>query len=92
MVFEYALIKDVNSSTENMLELTHLLKGRSCHVNLIPLNSVKEQNLNGIPRKEAYRLMNILNSHGISATVRRTMGGDIEGACGQLRNKLGGAK
>ena len=92
VVFEYALIKDVNSSTENMLELTHLLKGRSCHVNLIPLNSVKEQNLNGIPRKEAYRLMNILNSHGISATVRRTMGGDIEGACGQLRNKLGGAK
>ena len=92
VVFEYALIKDVNSSTENMLELIHLLKGRSCHVNLIPLNSVKEQNLNGIPRKEAYRLMNILNSHGISATVRRTMGGDIEGACGQLRNKLGGAK
>ena len=92
VVFEYALIKDVNSSTENMMELTHLLKGRSCHVNLIPLNSVKEQNLNGIPRKEAYRLMNILNSHGISATVRRTMGGDIEGACGQLRNKLGGAK
>ena len=92
VVFEYALIKDVNSSTENMLELTHLLKGRSCHVNLIPLNSVKEQNLNGIPRKEAYRLMNILNSHGISATVRRTMGEDIEGACGQLRNKLGGAK
>lgn len=92
VVFEYALIKDVNSSTENMLELIHLLKGRSCHVNLIPLNSVKEQNLNGIPRKEAYRLMNILNSHGISATVRRTMGEDIEGACGQLRNKLGGAK
>ena len=92
VVFEYALIKDINSSTENMMELTHLLKGRSCHVNLIPLNSVKEQNLNGIPRKEAYRLMNILNSHGISATVRRTMGEDIEGACGQLRNKLGGAK
>ena len=92
VVFEYALIKDINSSTENMMELTHLLKGRSCHVNLIPLNSVKEQNLNGIPRKEAYRLMNILNAHGISATVRRTMGEDVEGACGQLRNKLGGVK
>ena len=92
VVFEYALIENVNSSTENMLELSHLLKGRSCHVNLIPLNSVKEQHLNGVLRKEAYRLMNVLNEHGISATVRRTMGEDIEGACGQLRNKLGGGK
>lgn len=92
VVFEYALIENVNSSADDMLTLAHLLKGRSCHVNLIPLNSVKEQNLSGIPRKEAYRLMNILLSHGISATVRRTMGEDIEGACGQLRNKLGGGK
>lgn len=92
VVFEYALIKDVNSSAEDMLKLSRLLKGRSCHVNLIPLNSVKEQNLNGVSRKEAYRLMNVLNERGISATVRRTMGEDIEGACGQLRNKLGGGK
>ena len=92
VVFEYALIKNVNSSLENMEELSHILRGRSCHVNLIPLNSVKEQALVGVTRKEAYRLMTYLNEKGISATVRRTMGEDIEGACGQLRNKLGGGK
>lgn len=92
VVFEYALIKNVNSSLENMEELSNILRGRSCHVNLIPLNSVKEQALVGVTRKEAYRLMTYLNEKGISATVRRTMGEDIEGACGQLRNKLGGGK
>ena len=88
VVFEYALIKDVNSSTENMLELTHLLKGRSCHVNLIPLNSVEERNLKGAPKHQVYWFKDKLVSLGLSATVRRTMGEDIEGACGQLRAKF----
>lgn len=90
VVFEYALIDGVNASEANMRELAKILKGRICHVNLIPLNSVKEKNLNGVQRKRAYVLCGLLESLGVSATVRRTMGEDIEGACGQLRNKLAG--
>lgn len=88
--FEYSLIDGVNDSDKHMEELARILHGRSCHVNLIPLNSVKEKALLGSPRKKAYRLAEKLSALGISATVRRTMGEDIDGACGQLRNKLGG--
>ena len=90
VVFEYALIDGVNSTAGDMHTLAKVLHGRSCHVNLIPLNSVEEQKLEGVPRKRAYYLCEVLNKDGISATVRRTMGEDIEGACGQLRNKIGG--
>lgn len=90
VIFEYALIENVNSSEENIRELGKLLKGRSCLVNFIPLNSVKERNLLGVSRKRAYYLSSILEKEGVNSTVRRTMGEDIEGACGQLRNKLGG--
>ena len=90
VLFEYALIDGVNSTAGDMHTLAKVLHGRSCHVNLIPLNSVEEQKLEGVPRKRAYYLCEVLNKDGISATVRRTMGEDIEGACGQLRNKIGG--
>ncbi len=90
VIFEYALIENINSSEENIKELARLLKGRSCLVNFIPLNSIKEQNLIGVARKRAYYLSTLLEKEGVNATVRRTMGEDIEGACGQLRNKLGG--
>ena len=82
------MISGKNDSFENAQELAGLLKGFSCHVNLIPLNEVKERNLLGTNRKKAYAFMDKLNSLGISATVRRTMGEDIEGACGQLRAKI----
>lgn len=88
IVFEYALIDGKNDTFECADTLSKLLKGMSCHVNLIPLNSVKERGLDGTPRKRAYAFMDRLNSNGISATVRRTMGEDIEGACGQLRAKV----
>ena len=88
IVFEYALISNVNDTFECAKELASLLKGMSCHVNLIPLNEVKERNLVGTTRKRAYAFMDKLNELGISATVRRTMGEDIEGACGQLRAKV----
>ena len=65
-----------------------LIKGVNCHVNIIPLNSVKERNLIGTTRLYAYKFAESLNAKKISATVRRTMGEDIEGACGQLRNKF----
>ena len=88
--FEYSLISGVNDTDKIIEELARVLKGRSCHVNLIPLNSVKEKNLIGTARKRGYYLAEKLEKLGISATVRRTMGEDIEGACGQLRNRVGG--
>ncbi len=87
--FEYSLISGVNDTDKEILQLAKILKGRSCHVNLIPLNSVKEKNLLGTARKKAYVIAGKLEKLGISATVRRTMGEDIDGACGQLRNKVG---
>lgn len=88
IVFEYSLISGENDSFDCADELSKLLKGLVCHVNLIPLNEVKERRMLGTNRKKAYAFMDRLNSNGISATVRRTMGADIEGACGQLRNKI----
>lgn len=86
--FEYSLISGVNDTDKVIEELAKVLKGRQCHVNLIPLNSVKEKNLIGVTRKRAYVIAGKLEKLGISATVRRTMGEDIEGACGQLRNRV----
>jgi 23S rRNA (adenine2503-C2)-methyltransferase len=86
--FEYTLIKGVNDTGEDIERLFKLLKGMNCHINIIPLNSVKERNLIGSTRAYAYKFAEELNKKGISATVRRTMGEDIEGACGQLRNKI----
>ena len=86
--FEYTLIKGVNDSGEDVIRLGKLLKNLICHVNIIPLNSVKERNLIGTSRLEAYKFADALKNAGVSATVRRTMGEDIEGACGQLRNKI----
>ena len=88
--FEYSLIDGVTDLDENIEELAKILRGRSCHVNLIPLNSVKEKSLIGATRKKGYYIAEKLGRLGISATVRRTMGEDIEGACGQLRNRVGG--
>lgn len=87
VIFEYALIEGVNASDENAKELARLLKGINCHVNLIPLNSVKERNLNGVTRARAAQFAALLERMNTSATVRRELGTDIQGACGQLRNK-----
>lgn len=87
--FEYSLIDGVNDTDSAIAELGRKLKGRPCHINLIPLNSVKEKSLIGTARKKTYVIAGKLEQMGLSATVRRTMGEDIEGACGQLRNKIG---
>lgn len=87
VIFEYALIDGVNASDEDAHELAGLLRGINCHVNLIPLNSVKERSLNGVTRQRAARFAAMLEKLHISATVRRELGTDIDGACGQLRNK-----
>ncbi len=84
-IFEYSLISGENSDEEHALALARLLKGKPCHVNLIRLNEVKERHLNTVSEKEAYRFLGVLEQQGISATLRRSMGSDIGGACGQLR-------
>ena len=84
-IFEYVLIKGENDTERHANELIRLLKGKPCHVNLIRLNEVKEKELLAGTEKEAYRFMGLLIKGGLSATLRRKMGEDINGACGQLR-------
>lgn len=86
--FEYTLCKGVNDDPKHAEELVSLLRGRVAHVNIIALNAVKESRLQTIDRKYAYKFCQMLTSGGLSASVRRTLGADIDGACGQLRNKI----
>ncbi len=88
VVFEYALIDQVNASPACAEELAAKLRGMQCHVNLIPLNTVKERNLYGVSEKQVRDFLEVLEKRHISATRRREMGDDIEGACGQLRKKV----
>ena len=86
--YEYSLVKDVNDSEEHARRLAALLRGRNCHVNLIPVNPIKERNFRSISRTEAQNFKLTLEKYGINATIRREMGRDIQGACGQLRRKF----
>ena len=88
VVMEYALIDGVNASAECAEELANRLRGMQCHVNLIPLNTVKERNLYGVTESQVQAFLSVLEKRHISATRRREMGDDIEGACGQLRKKV----
>lgn len=85
--FEYALISGVNDSPECAYELSRLLKRMLCHVNLIPVNEIKETDYVKSRNDAIERFKNILIKNGINTTVRRTLGSDIEASCGQLRNK-----
>ncbi len=87
VVFEYALIKNVNCDVKCAEELARRLRGLQCHVNLIPLNAVKERNLEAPTKQDVQAFLRRLELKNISATVRREMGADIDGACGQLRRK-----
>lgn len=84
-IFEYSLIAGENCDKVHADELIKLLKGKPCHVNLIRLNEVKERDLKSITEKDAYRFLGLLEKGGLSATLRRQIGADIDGACGQLR-------
>ena len=86
-IFEYVLIKGENNTERHAEKLIEILKGRPCHVNLIRLNEVKERALKGGTEKNAYRFLGLLTKGGLSATLRRKMGEDIDGACGQLRQR-----
>lgn len=85
VIFEYALIKGVNDKESHAMELASILHGMQCHVNLIPLNSVKERDLLSSDVNTVHKFLEILKKLNISATRRREMGTDINGACGQLR-------
>lgn len=85
VTFEYALVKDVNDGNEDAKALGQLLKGMLCHVNLIPVNEIKENSFKRSSNKRIEEFAEILKSKGIEATVRREMGSDINAACGQLR-------
>lgn len=83
--FEYALIQGENDSPEDAAQLAKVLKGQLCHVNLIPVNAVKETAYRQSGRKHVAAFQEELLRHGVNATVRRTLGSDINAACGQLR-------
>jgi 23S rRNA (adenine2503-C2)-methyltransferase len=82
--FEYAVIEGHNSSREDARKLALLLRGMNCHVNLIPINEVRERDYHTV-RKTVERFRDYLEEYGINTTIRRTLGSDIEAACGQLR-------
>ncbi len=84
-IFEYSLIEGENADEAHAKALIELLKGRPCHVNLIRLNEVKERKLMAASERGAQTFLKTLTDGGISATLRRRMGADIGGACGQLR-------
>ena len=85
--FEYAMIDGVNDRPEDAKELLRRLKGLPAHVNLIPLNHVEESPLKPSSKAAVARFQSVLEDGGVTATVRRTLGSDIDASCGQLRRK-----
>ncbi len=86
--FEYALISGVNDSDACAEELAKRLKGLLCHVNLIPANPVKENTFQKPDKNKILHFQQLLIRKGINATVRRTLGADIDASCGQLRKRV----
>ncbi len=85
--FEYALAKDNNDNLEDAKELVKLLKGKLCHVNLIPINKIDNGKFVKSTNENIIKFRDYLNKNGIVATIRRELGSDIDAACGQLRRK-----
>ncbi len=90
ITFEYSMVHGVNDTDEDAEELIALLKPRNCHLNLIPVNPIKERDFVRPDRKNALNFKNKLEKSGINVTIRREMGSDIDGACGQLRRSYQG--
>ena len=88
LTFEYSLVSGVNDNLKEASALAALLKGQHGHVNLIPVNPIKERNFVQSDRKAIEAFKNLLEKNGINVTIRREMGRDINGACGQLRKSF----
>ena len=89
--FEYTMMKGINDSDSCANELGRLLKGMLAHVNLIPVNTVEENSFHKSDQSQIRHFMEILNQYGVGATVRRTLGSDINASCGQLRRAANSA-
>ena len=87
IIIEYTLIEGVNNTMKCAKELSEVLKNLPCHINLIRLNEVEGRDLKAPSQESCKKFLDNLNRFGLSATMRRSLGDDIEGACGQLRNK-----
>lgn len=87
ITFEYSLVEGVNDQPDDVKGLTEILKHRNCHLNLIPVNPIKERDYRRPNRKNAVEFKNKLEKNGINVTIRRERGSDIDGACGQLRRR-----
>ena len=87
ITFEYSLVGGVNDTDEDAGELIELVKPLNCHVNLIPVNPIKERNFVQSEGSAIQAFKNKLEKNGINVTIRREMGRDIDGACGQLRRR-----
>lgn len=85
--YEYALAKDNNDNLDDAKELVKLLQGMLCHVNLIPINNIENGKYTKSSLENIIRFRDYLNDHGITATIRRELGSDINAACGQLRRQ-----
>lgn len=85
--YEYGLIEGENDNEETATKLSVLLKGKNCHVNLIPINPIKERTYKSTGKKGVARFKKILENNGINVTIREEMGRDIDAACGQLRKE-----
>lgn len=88
--FEYSLVAGVNDTEADAEQLAKLIRGMNCHVNLIPVNPIKERSYVQPDRGAVWSFQERLEKKGINVTVRREMGRDIDGACGQLRRKYAG--
>lgn len=87
ITFEYSLVAGVNDAEEDAKELIAICRPRNCHLNLIPVNPIKERDFVQPSRQSAEKFKKNLEKYGINVTIRREMGSDIDGACGQLRRK-----
>ncbi len=88
ITFEYSLVGGVNDKSEDAALLAGLIRGLNCHVNLIPVNPIKERDYVQSHPQEVLNFKNQLEKYGINVTIRREMGRDIDGACGQLRKRF----
>lgn len=88
VTFEYSLVSGVNDTPEDARRLHEILKGILCHINLIPINEIKENDFKKSQKQNVDKFEKILKNYGMDVTVRREMGSDIDAACGQLRKNF----